>query len=107
MLLPISNVKDSNDPYDYVEPLSVAFARFMESRTGGDPSQPSESAMGYGIIMARLIIDDEVKEALSLERAFDPKELAIKAVTLRFHEKHPKYGSRHDGLIRRTVESMI
>ena len=107
VLLPISNVKDSYDPYDYVEPLSVAFARFLESDSGIVSSQPSESAMGFGHIMARTIIDDEVKEALSLERALDPKELAIKAVTVRFHTKHPKYGSRHDGLIRRTVQSMI
>lgn len=107
VLLPISNVKDSCDPYDYLEPLAVAFARFLESDSRLVSSQLSESPLQFGHIMARTIIDDEVKDALSSARALDPKELAIKAVTLRFHEKHPRYGSRHDGLIRRTVESMI
>jgi hypothetical protein len=107
VLLPISSVKDSYDPYDYVEPLSVAFARFLESDSGIVSSQPSESAMGFGHIMARTIIDDEVKDALSSERALDPKELAIKAVILRFHTKHPRYGSRHDGLIRTTVHDIV
>ena len=107
VLLPISNVKDSYDPHDYVEPLAVAFARVLESDSRMVSSQLSESAMGFGYIMARTVIDDEVKDALNSERALDPKELAIKAVTLRFHEKHPRYGCRHDGLIRRTVESMI
>lgn len=107
VLLPISSVKDSCDPYDYLEPLSIAFARFLESDSRLVSSQISESAMGFGHIMARTIIDAEVKDALGSDRALDPTELAIKAVTLRFHEKHPKYGSCHDGLIRRTVESMI
>lgn len=107
VLLAISNVKDSSDPHDYFEPLSIAFATFLESDTGLAFSHPSESAMDYGHLMARMIIDDEVKDALDEDRALDPEELAIKAVKLRFHAKHPKYGSRHDGLIRTTVRSRI
>lgn len=107
VLLSVSNVKDSYDPFDYVEPLSVAFATFHESDSGLASAHPSESAMGFGLIMARMIIDDEVKEATDEERALDPTELVIKAVKLRFHAKHPKYGSRHDGLIRTTVKSRI
>ena len=107
VLFAISNVKDSCDPYDYVEPLAIAFARFLESDTGVATLHPSESAMGYGYLMARMIIDEEVKDALNSERVLDSKELAIRAVTLRFHAKHPRYGSRHDGLIRRTVAIMM
>ena len=107
VLFAISNVKASCDPYDYVHPLAIAFARFLESDTGVATLQPSESAMGYGHLMARMIIDEEVKDALESDRAFDSNKLVIKAVLLRFHAKHPRYGSRHDGLIRRKVASML
>ena len=89
VLLPISNVKDSYDPHDYVEPLAVAFARFLESDSRIVSSQLSESAMGFGYIMARTVIDDEVKDALKLRKSVGPQGTGYQGCYFAISRKTP------------------